>query len=376
MNIGFEAKRFFTNSTGLGNYSRFIVSALSQYFPENNYVLYTPTDRIFSEAEPILQRKNIQVVRPSLNYKRFKAQSIWRTWGIAHEPSASALNIFHGLSQELPVGLPANLKKVVTIHDLIFLRYPKFYNAIDVQIYKTKIKFACKSADSIIAISEQTASDIIHFLKVDPAKIKIVYQGAHPSFKRVTTADDRKLVQKKYGLPDTYILNVGTIEERKNVLSLVKAFKNLPESKRIPLVIAGRQTSYTKIVKDFVTAHKLERWVIFLHGALFADFPSLYQGARLFVYPSLFEGFGIPVIESIESKVPVITSKGSCFSEAGGPSSCYVDPNNVEEFSNAILEVLENDAMREKMITNSYSYIAKFQPPVIGENLFNLYKSL
>jgi glycosyltransferase involved in cell wall biosynthesis len=261
MNIGFEAKRFFTNSTGLGNYSRFIVHALSQYFPDHTYLLYTPSDRTFSEADSILQSSNIEVVKPSVNYKRFKAQSIWRTWGIAGEPTVKNLNVFHGLSQELPVGLPPTLKKVVTIHDLIYLRYPKFYNPIDVQIYKTKVKFACKSADSIIAISQQTASDIVEFLRVDSSKIKIVHQGAHVSFKRATTPEQRGKVRQKYGLPETYILNVGTIEERKNALSLVRAFNCIPEKKRIPMVIVGKQTSYSKTVKDFVVANDLTRWV-------------------------------------------------------------------------------------------------------------------
>src|SRR5687767_13212562 len=134
MNIGFEAKRFFTNNTGLGNYSRFIVRALSSYYPENDYYLYTPRDPFHNDAVHILDRPNVKVVKPSSWYNYVRATSIWRTWGISREPTIERLQAFHGLSQELPVNLPEKVKKIVTVHDLIFYRYPHFYNPIDVAI--------------------------------------------------------------------------------------------------------------------------------------------------------------------------------------------------------------------------------------------------
>ena len=117
----------------------------------------------------------------------------------------------------------------MTVHDLIFIRYPELYNPLDVFIYKAKVKAACQQADKILATSIQTKSDIVDFLNIDPAKIDVVYQGCHPSFKRKFSAAEIEKIKTKYKLPESYILNVGTIEERKNVLLLVKALSRLPK---------------------------------------------------------------------------------------------------------------------------------------------------
>ena len=377
MNIGFEAKRFFNNFTGLGNYSRFIVSALSQHYHDNQYYLYTPTLRKNPEVGAILQHKNIHVVSPPARYLRFHAASLWRTWGMVNEPTTQNLRIFHGLSQELPMGLPSTLQKVVTVHDLIFLRYPEFYNSIDIAIYKAKVKFACRNSDRIIAISDQTADDIVEYLKIDRSKIQVIYQGCHPSFRKVWDENEIAFVRMKYRLPKEYLLNVGTLEERKNALILVKALLCIPENSRIPIVFVGRPTKrYVAIIKRFVTENRLEKWVTFLHDVSFTDLPCLYQGANTFIYPSLFEGFGIPILEAIESRVPVITSTGSCFQEAGGPQTIYVDPGNAETLAESIQKVSEDAVLRERMVKESTQYIQRFQPGIIARELWEMYSAL
>jgi glycosyltransferase involved in cell wall biosynthesis len=376
MLIGFDAKRFFKNYTGLGNYSRFIINALCDFYPDNQYFLFTPTVRSHPEVNPILQKKNIEVITPHPLFSKFGGGSIWRTWGISKEKVTKQLEIFHGLSQELPVGLPKGVKRVVTVHDLIYLRYPQFYNPIDVKIYTAKVRFACKHSDKIIAISEQTAHDIETFLGIDKSKIIVIYQGCHPGFKRKVLPDEKEKIKAKYGLPEKYLLNVGTIEERKNALLLVKSLLHIPEKLRFPVVIAGKATKYSELIKDFVVENKLGPWVKFLHNASFADFPGLYQNAEAFIYPSLFEGFGIPLVEAIESGVPVITSAGTSFREAAGPHSMYIDSRNSEELAKAILDVTQDKNIREKMIAGSSQYIQRFQPGVIASELDALYHAM
>jgi glycosyltransferase involved in cell wall biosynthesis len=376
MNIGFEAKRFFTNFTGLGNYSRFIVDALSRFQPENEYFLYTPRNSDHHEVTSIISRPNIHTVEPRGLASLPGFSSMWRIWGIAaHEPVKN-LSIFHGLSQELPVGLPSNVKKVVTVHDLIFLRFPRFYNPIDVRIYFKKVQNACEIADCIVAISEQTAEDIASFLKIAPGKIRVVYQGCQPEFKTSLPADVIGTVKKKYGLPERYILNVGTIEERKNLEVVVHAMAMIPESARIPVVVVGRPTRYLKKIITMISTKKLSSWFIFLHQASFSDFPALYQGASIFVYPSLFEGFGIPLIEAVASGVPVVTSKGSCFVEAAGPDSTYIDPKDPHELAEALKTTMADDFRRKHMITRGKSHIERFEPPRIASSLMDVYRSL
>lgn len=374
MRIGFDAKRLFTNFTGLGNYSRFVVDALANFQPENNYYLYTPRIKHHAEINVITTRSNVSVVRPCRLYTFLKASSIWRSWGVTRHASIGSLDVFHGLSQEIPFGLPLRVKKVVTVHDLIYFRYPQFYNPIDVAVYKAKVKFACKIADTIIAISEQTAQDLIEFLKVDAEKIKIVYQGCHPIFKQRRSTVEIESVKRKYFLPEKYILSIGTIEERKNVLIIIKAFELLHESVRIPIVIVGRSTSYALKVKAYIKKRQLENWVQFLHQSSFVDFPAIYQGATVFVYPSLFEGFGIPLIEAIESGIPVITSKGSCFREAAGPDAIYIDSQDENDLASAFMRLISED--QSSRIDKQKKYIQRFSPAVIAKDLMNVYKTI
>lgn len=374
MKIGFDAKRFFNNFTGLGNYSRFVISALSENLPENEYFLYTPKVKNHPEFNLILERPNIRVIKAPAIYSSLKAASLWRTWGISNEASVKKLDVFHGLSQELPLRMPASIKKIVTVHDLIFIRYPDLYNPLDVFIYKAKVKAACQQADKILATSIQTKSDIVDFLKINPEKIDVVYQGCHPSFKKQFSVAEIEKVKTKYKLPEGYILNVGTIEERKNVLLLIKALLQLPKDLKSHLVVIGRATKYkTRITEEAGRLGVGER-ITFLHNVSFADLPAIYQGARIFVYPSIFEGFGIPIVEALESSVPVIAATGSCLSEAGGPGSIYINPSDEGELAEQIKKVLTDNELRTRMIASGKNYIEQFEPKVIAEKLLSIYK--
>ncbi|HEY9046963.1 MAG TPA: glycosyltransferase family 1 protein [Ohtaekwangia sp.] len=374
MRIGFEAKRLFTNFTGLGNYSRFVVNALSEFIPENQYILYSPKIRSHPEIDPIVARTNVTTVGPTGGYRFFK--SLWRSWGVSHHETIKDVHIFHGLSQELPAGLPSRIRKVVTVHDLIYIRYPQFYNPIDVAIYTAKAKAACRAADRVIAISQQTADDLVNFLKVDPNKISIVYQGCHPSFKRKAAEAEKQSVKTKYSLPDQFILNVGTIEERKNVKLLVEALAHLPESNRLPVVIVGRSTDYIKQVQESAARNGVAQYIRYIHNVSFQDLPTLYQLSTVFVYPSLFEGFGIPLVEAIESGIPVITSEGSCFHEAAGPDALYTNPSDGQQLASLLEKVISDKTVREGIIQGSQKYIARFEPPVIAQALNEVYRAL
>ena len=374
MKIGFDAKRFFNNFTGLGNYSRFVIRALSEHVPQNEYMLFTPKVKAHPELNSILSSHNVRVVTPPYGYSLLGAGSIWRTWGISKSEETKALDVYHGLSQELPVNLPTNVKKIVTVHDLIFIRYPHLYKSIDTAIYKAKVKAACKQANRIVAISRQTKEDIVHFLNVDAAKIDVVYQGCHPNFKKVYSADQINSVRTKYDLPRHYILSVGTIEERKNVLLLIKAIALLPIDLRIHVVIIGRSTDYKRKIVEQAAKMRVSQWLIFLHDVSFVDLPAIYQGAEVFVYPSIFEGFGIPIVEALESAVPVIATKGSSLQEAGGPGAIYLDPENEQEMFDHLKRVLSDNDLRKKMIEEGREHIKQFEPGVIADKIMKVYK--
>ncbi len=375
MTIGFDAKRLFNNFTGLGNYSRFVVNALMDAAPENEYYLYTPKQKSHPEISAITSRPNVKVILPHNIYRWRGMSSLWRTWGIAMESSMETLDVFHGLSQELPRNIAGGIRKIVTIHDLIFLRFPKLYKSVDAQIYKSKALHACRSADKIVAVSEQTAADIMAFFNISESKIAVVYQGCHPQFRAAVTKDALEVVRKRYNLPVRYWLNVGTIEQRKNILLAVRALALVAENARLPLVIVGRETAYKRDVVDLAQMLGVASLLIFLHGVSFQDLPAIYQAAHLFIYPSLFEGFGIPIVEALESGVPVITSTGSCFREAGGPASIYLDPSAAEELAFHIARISEDETCRQQMIEQGREYAVRFEPGKIASDLFQVYES-
>jgi glycosyltransferase involved in cell wall biosynthesis len=358
--IGFDAKRVFNNFTGLGNYSRFVIDGLLEHYPENQYVLYTPKIRQHPEVQKYI---GLEVRQP----EKGTPGAWWRTFSIANDIKKDKLDVYHGLSNELPLRKPAGLKTVITVHDLIFLRFPEYYGFIDVSIYKWKLKRACESADVIVAVSRQTANDLKDFLGIDEKKLRVVYQGCHPQFYK--RAED---VRKKYSLPDRFILYVGTIEKRKNAGLIIKALSRMKN--KIPLVLVGRPTKYMAELQALIERYSLSDYVTFIHNASFTDLPGIYQSASLFVYPSVFEGFGIPIVEAIASGVPVITSNGSCFSEAGGSDCIYVNPSNYEELADSMTMVLENSSLRTTMVDGSRKYIERFAPDVIAGELVKIYR--
>lgn len=369
MKIGFDAKRIFHNQTGLGNYSRDTVRILASFFPEHVYTLFNPKP---GKIDRLTITDSMKIVHPtSFIWKKFS--SIWRQKPIVKDLLSNDIEIYHGLTNELPRGIEkTNIKTVVTIHDLIFVRYPKLYSKIDQKIHFNKFKYAANVADVVIAISEQTKRDIVEFLGVSKEKVKVIYQGCHQAFKQDYSEKELELVKEKYKLPERYILNVGTIEERKNVLTLLKSVRDLDVS----VVVVGRETKYAERVKYYIEKHKMEDRVFFLKGVDMQELAMIYKMASLFVYPSIFEGFGIPIIEALYSKTPVISSTGSCFAEAGGPFSMYVNPTDSKGFRDRISLVLENEELQKNMIEKGWEYVQQFNDKAIATKMVNLYKSL
>ena len=356
MKIGFDGKRAVQNFTGLGNYSRYIADILCHFCPENEYVLYAPQKRNNKRLDILTEKyPQLHLSYPAASFWR-KFSSLWRIFGITHQLEKENASIFHGLSNELPLNIhKSDIKSVVTIHDLIFLRYPQYYHFIDRKIYTYKFRKACENADKIIAISECTKRDIIQYFHIPTDKIEVVYQGCDPVFEHPIDNKKKEEVCAKYQLPARYILNVGSIEERKNALLIVQALAQLPQD--IHLIIVGRRTTYTKKIEHFINEHSLTSRVHIMHNIPFGDLPAIYQSAEIFVYPSYFEGFGIPIIEALHSGVPVVAATGSCLEEAGGPDSIYVNPNNVDETIQVLKEILSNPSKKKLMIEKGKEFV-------------------
>ncbi len=370
MILGFDAKRFFHNKTGLGNYSRDLIRILAQYNSENNYLLYNPKpkkiDRIPIDGKIIIERL------PE-NKKDRKLSSLWRLFSVSTQIKKDKVELFHGLSGEIPIGLnKTGVKIVVTIHDLIFMRYPNLYSFFDRKIHYYKFKYAANKADLVIAISEQTKTDIITYLNINPDKIKVIYQGCAPVFKEEIPSEFIEFTRKKYNLPLNFVLNVGTIERRKNVLSIIKAIKEIDTK----LVVIGKKTAYFTEINTYILENNLQNKVIFLENVELKELAAIYKIATVFIYPSVFEGFGIPIIEALYSKTPVISSKGGCFLEAGGENSIYINALNPEELRSELINLLENSEKREAMKNGGFQFVQKFNDENVAKNWIETYNDV
>lgn len=373
MKIAFDGKRAVKNGTGLGNYSRYVLESLCKHADaDDKFVVYSPKGRMNAWMQRIMDTFSPQI-RLVINSSVFA--SVWRTFGVTKDAENDGAEIFHGLSNELPLNIAkSKMKSVVTIHDLIFRKMPECYKFIDRKIYDYKFRKAAENADVVIAVSERTKKDIVELYNTDPAKIKVVYQGCDAQFAKEIGEDEKARVSQKYNLPQRYILNVGSIETRKNALQIVRALKNIDEA--ISLVIVGRRTKYAAKIDEYVKSNGLDARVTVISGIDFKDLPAVYAQAEVFAYPSFYEGFGIPIVEALNAGVPVVAATGSCLEEAGGASSIYVNPTNDKEMSDAINRVLTDSGLRAKMIADGKVYAKRFSEEQCSREIKEIYESL
>ncbi len=367
MNIGFDAKRAYHNPTGLGQYSRTLISSLAINFPQHQYFLFNPKPSNLFHFHDLL---NVNEVLPQ-SFLSKKFSSAWRGNWVKKDLQKLKIDLYHGLSHEIPVNIQqTRVKSVVTIHDLIHERYPEQYKFIDRKIYTKKFRYACAHADKVIAVSNQTKQDIIDFYQTPADKIDVCYQSCHAAFGVKVSADVKQIIKQQYQLPDQYFLYVGSIIERKNLLNICKAMHHLRKEVNIPLVVIGNGGEYKQKVKEYIRFNRLEEHIIFLSDQPAAkcsptfqsavDFPAIYQMAIAMIYPSIFEGFGIPVLEALNSHIPVITSNVSCLPEAGGDGAFYVDPTKPDEIAEQMKLILSDKTFVQQQVEKGWQHAQRF----------------
>lgn len=376
LSIGFDAKRALFNTTGLGNYSRLVVELLAARHPQWRLSLYSPRGggRADARAAAMLAALNVGVVTPDGALGR-AFPSLWRSVaGMGRQAASAAIDLFHGLSGELPPDLAGRgVPTVVTVHDLIFNRCPENYSAIDRRIYNAKFRRAVGQATRVVAISRRTADDIIDAYGTDPAKIDVVYQGCDPLFAMPVAPEAIAAVRKRYGLEGRYIVAVGTVERRKNQELAVKALAKLPADVTLAIV-GGDHGDYSRTLERIIAQCGVKSRVKRLRGVPFADLPPLYAGAEFSSYTSRYEGFGLPLIESLSGGTPAIAATGSCLEEAGGPGALYVDPDDVDAYVDAASRLLDDRALRASMAAEGRAWTDRFSPGNFASGLEATYR--
>lgn len=372
MRIGFDAKRAFCNSTGLGNYSRNIIRAMIRYYPQHEYVLFTPRITQHHFEKEMKGYAQVKIVQPGGLAAAWP--SWWRTSGICKDIKAERLDVYHGLSNELPRGISsAGVRSVVTLHDLIPFKDASFHVPLDRWIYQWKMRRSVREADTVVCISRQTAADAEHFLHPAAGKLHVVYQPVNPEFLQEITAEQIKAVRYKHQLPPRYMLHVGRIELRKNLYTVLLAMTEMGQRSDIHLVSVGRKTGFYSSIHSYVHNFGLTKRVHFLEEVSPEDLPAIMKGAVMVVYPSLMEGFGLPVAEALALEVPVVTTRGGCFEEAGDDVAFYSEPENTAGLAERILEVDQHRGSLQERLTNGRIHIQKFAAETIAADLHTLY---
>jgi glycosyltransferase involved in cell wall biosynthesis len=237
-----------------------------------------------------------------------------------------------------------------------------------------------------IAISEQTKKDIREFYKTPEEKIRVCYQSCHPAFGIPVTDKVKQQVREKYALPKEYFLYVGSIIERKNLLTICQSLLLLQKELPVPLVVIGDGGKYKKQVKEFIKSNGLEQQVIFLSEYPLAkvsssylraeDFPAIYQLATAMLYPSFFEGFGIPVLEALWSRLPVITSNVSCLPEAGGDGAYYVNPASAEEIATGMKKIYADKPFAASLVEKGWQHAQNFTQQKCAAGVMDVYQNV
>ncbi len=360
LKIGFDAKRLFNNFTGLGNYSRTLVSNLQKYYPENDYHLFTNEITLNEQTEAFTKPPYI-VHQPSNPLERI----LYRTAQQSKAVNTLKLDIYHGLSHELPYGVSADTKTIVTFHDLIYEKLPSHFGYFDRWLYQKKYNSSALRSDRIIAISNETKSDLERIYKIPEGKISVVYQSLSQSFVDHPIQDQKEL----------YYLYVGSIIQRKGLKTLIEAVSRLAPGQRYKTVVIGEGKKYKEECLGLIQKKKLEPWFD-LNGNISNDtLFKYYDDCIALVLPSECEGFGIPIIEALYRQKPVITTKDSAMAEAAGPGGILIDANHPDQLAQALIDCIEKDK-HHKLSTEGYAYVThKFNGQTTAKDLIEIYKT-
>jgi glycosyltransferase involved in cell wall biosynthesis len=368
MKIGYDAKRLYANSTGLGTYSRTLINRLMQYYPKDEYTLFVHQKHYQSTLYKYAEYTEKTIVSDYFNDK------IWRRKAIAEDVVNQSIDIFHGLSNELPE-LPNNIKKIVTVHDVIYKKLPKTFSYFDRKLYHYKTKKALEQADAIVAVSQQTKADIIESYNTAEDKTHVIYPTWNKEYEHECNYLLKDEYFARYGLPRDFVLYVGAISKRKNFIRLLEAMA-LPENRDKHLVVVSNGGDEYDKAESFIYDKGLEASVFFLKDLPWYELPIIYHMSQGLIYPSMYEGFGLPVLEALRCGKPVITSNISSMPEVGGDACIFINPTSIEEISSAINFIYYNLDLAAEIKVKAMAQVQKFAPEKMTEKMMNVYKSL
>jgi glycosyltransferase involved in cell wall biosynthesis len=371
--IGFDATAAVSQGAGIGRYTRELLRALAQADSQNSYRLFYAS-RTVPHPLPSLPA--------NFHVTRLPFHDIWlaRLWQRAQAPLPAdwitgPIDLFHSPDFTLPP-VRRSTRTLLTVHDLSFVRdrdsaAPGLRSYLEVVVPRSVAR-----ADHILADSAATRADLIELYHTPPEKISVLYCGIHPMFRPVADPQNLAAVRARYGLGSApFILAVSTLQPRKNYARLIRAFARLRDQS-VNLVIAGGKGWLFETIFAEVARLALRERVIFPGFVADGDLPALYSAARLLAYPSLYEGFGLPMLEAMACGTPVVASTASCLPEVAGDAARLVSPTDVEALSVALDQVLADETLRRDLTAKGYARAGQFTWEQSARQLLSIYREL
>jgi glycosyltransferase involved in cell wall biosynthesis len=371
MRIGIDARFFGSIGKGLGRYTQKLIENLENIDSKNHYFIF-------------LRRENWDEFRPRRkNFTKVLADVPWYTLReqiqMPRILEKCGIDLAHFPHFNVPISYKG--KFIVTIHDLILFRYPtRKASTLSAPAYFLKkkayhrvINNAVKKSQILIAVSEHTKKDILKNFKINPQKVLVTYEGV--DLNEQPPADTPETILQKYGIMKPYILYVGNAYPHKNLDRLVLAFKEIAKRHSgLNLVLAGKEDYFYKRLKKFVADSDISS--VILPGHVDEnDLPTIYREAKLYVFPSLYEGFGLPPLEAMARNIPVASSNASCLPEILGNAAFFFDPRGISETAEAVEKVLTDNVLRKKLIEAGKKQIQKYSWEKMAEKTLDIYKS-
>ena len=370
MRIGINAHLLNKENSTIGNCIASLIKSLLEIDSDNEYVLYLPKD---AELKDI---GDYDIRRTRFPSRLRLVRVFWEHIFLPRFLVADNVDVFHSPGCILPplVSIPS----VITIYDLIALLYPSLCTRSNALYYRLFLPQGARRAQTIIAYSQNTKEDIVSCLGVNEDKITVIYPGVHKRFKILNNTMLLNKVRRKYLLPGRFILFVGNLEPTKNIVRLIDAFFKLKTERHIEhsLVIVGKKRWGYKDIFERAQKSSYGNEIIFTGYVLAEDLPAIYNLAELFVFPSMYEGFGLPPLEAMACGVPVITSNRGSLPEAGGDAAITVGPDNTAELAAAIFRVLTDKDLRRRQIARVLKRSKLFSWEEVAKETLKVYEQV
>jgi glycosyltransferase involved in cell wall biosynthesis len=373
--IGFDAIRALRNSTGLGNYARGVLRGLHQVNPQLGIHLYAPDPgRAEFRDLPGQLDATLHLAAGSVSPL---SRMLWRTFRLGRDAARDHVDLYHGLTHEIPRDLPATgIPSVVSFHDLIYEKSPQYFRPVDRWSYRWRYRWSATHATALIAVSEQTRDDLMEWYGIEGTRIAVIPPARDASFCAQVPLAERAAVCTKYGVPAEFLFSLGTLEPRKNHRALIAALAALGPGDAPPLVLAGRDGGALRSLQADIAARQLTNRVHVLTNVATADLPALMQSATIFLYPSLVEGFGMPIVEALSAGIPVIAASGGCLAEAGGPASRYVSPSDPSAWASTIRDLTGDAAARAQIAASGLAWATQFDGDRLAARMLAVYDAV